>query len=449
VKPLRRFDPSPDNHMAAPDETRNDPTQRPPTEQPALEEPRRGPTARSLRGLDWFVFFVADVQTGFGPFVAVYLTAQKWTQVDIGLVLTVGSLVSLVGQMPGGALVDAARSERLVAGLAIIAIALSALAYATSPIFAVILAAAVVHSAASCVLGPAMAAISLGLVGHAAISERLGRNARFAAVGNGLAAAAMGACGYFLSARAVFFVTAALLGPALLALRMISTQEVDPERAHGGPPERRGGKLTGELLELARKRRLLIFAGCIMLFHMANAAMLPLMGSVLTMRSSQWATVMIAACIVGPQVLVAIFSPWVGRKAQVWGRRPLLLAAFVALPLRGLAFAAVTNPYLLVAAQLLDGISAAVLAVMVPLVIADVTRGTGHFNLGQGIVGTTVGIGAAVSTTYAGYLSDYFGSPFAFLGLTGIALVGLVAMWALMPETGPSREERPRGTRVD
>jgi MFS family permease len=388
--------------------------------------------------LDWFVFFVADVQTGFGPFVAVYLTAQKWTQIDIGLVLTVGGLVALAGQIPGGALVDAARSARLVAGLAVAAIAVSALAYATHPVFPVILGAAVLHTAASCVLGPAMAAISLGLVGHAAIGERLGRNARFAAIGNGLAAAAMGASGYFLSARAVFFVTAALLGPALLALRMISSQEIDAERAHGGPQERRGGKLPAEFLELVRRRALLIFAGCIMLFHLANAAMLPLMGSVLTTRSSQWATVLIAACIVGPQLLVAMFSPWVGRKAQAWGRRPLLLAAFASLPLRGLAFATVANPYLLVAAQLLDGISAAVLAVMVPLVIADITRGTGHFNLGQGIVGTTVGIGAAVSTTYAGYLSDRFGSPTAFLGLTAVAIIGLFVLWALMPETRPA-----------
>jgi predicted MFS family arabinose efflux permease len=397
-----------------------------------------------LRGLDWFVFFVANVQTGFGPFVAGYLTAEKWTQVDIGLVLTVGSLVALVGQMPGGAVVDAARSERLVAGWAIAAIAISALAYAASTIFAVILAATVLHSAASCVLGPAIAAVSLGLVGHGAMSERLGRNARFAAIGNGLAAAAMGACGHFFSARAVFFVTAALLGPALLALRLISSQEIDPERAHGGPPERRAGWLPAELLGLARKRPLVIFAGCIMLFHLANAAMLPLMASVLTARSSEWATILIAACIVGPQLLVAIFSPWVGRTAQAWGRRPLLLAAFASLPLRGLlfAFATVANPYLLVAAQLFDGISAAVLAVMVPLVIADLTRGTGHFNLGQGIVGTTVGIGASVSTTYAGYLSDRFGSPTAFLGLTVVAILGFFALWALMPETRPKREGR-------
>jgi hypothetical protein len=306
----------------------------------------------------------------------------------------------------------------------------------------VILAATVLHSAASCVLGPAIAAISLGLVGHGAIGERLGRNARFAAIGNGLAAAAMGACGHYFSARAVFFVTAALLGPALLGLRLISSQEIDPERAHGGPPERRAGWLPAELLALARKRPLVIFAGCVMLFHLANAAMLPLMASVLTARSSEWATVLIAACIVGPQLLVAIFSPWVGRTAQAWGRRPLLLAAFASLPLRGLLFATVANPYLLVTAQLLDGISAAVLAVMVPLVIADITRGTGHFNLGQGIVGTTVGIGASVSTTYAGYLSDRFGSPTAFLGLTVVAISGFFALWALMPETRPKHEAR-------
>jgi predicted MFS family arabinose efflux permease len=410
-----------------------------PPREPAPSEPPPGPSQRSLRGLDWFVFFVADVQTGFGPFVAVYLTSQKWTQVDIGLLLSVGGLVALAGQVPGGALVDAARSERLVAGYAVAAIALSALAYAASPIFAVILAAAVLHAAASCVLGPAMAAIGLGLVGHAAIGERLGRNARFAAIGNGLAAAAMGACGYFLSARAVFFITAALLGPALLALRLISPKEIDPERAHGGQPERRPGKRWRDLLGLARKPPLVIFAGCVLLFHFANAAMLPLMGSVLTTRSSQWATVMIAACIVGPQILVAAFSPWVGRKAHAWGRRPLLLIAFAALPIRGLIFATVTNPYLLVTAQLLDGVTAAVFAVLVPLVIVDLTRGTGHFNLGQGIVGTTIGIGASVSTTYAGYLSDHFGSPIAFLGLAAVAMLAFVAMWLLMPETNPAR----------
>ena len=157
-----------------------------------------------MRGLDWFVFCVADVQTGFGPFVAVYLTTQKWTQFDIGLVLSVAGLVALFAQVPGGMLVDAARSERRVAGIAITVIALSALTYAAWPIFPAILTAATFHAAASCVLGPAIAAISLGLVGHSGIGERLGRNARFASIGNGFAAAADGGVRLFFC-RAVGF----------------------------------------------------------------------------------------------------------------------------------------------------------------------------------------------------------------------------------------------------
>jgi MFS family permease len=394
-----------------------------------------------LRGLDWFIFFVADVQTGFGPFVSVYLTTQRWTQVDIGLVLSAAGFVSLIGQMPGGALVDAAKSERFVAGIAVAAICFSALSYALFPNFPMVLAGSVLHSLASCVLGPAMAAISLGLVGHIAISERLGRNARFASVGNGLAAAAMGACGYLLSARAVFFVTVILLIPALVALRTISNSEIDPERAHGARPRVPRIQPPIKPGELMRNRPLLIFAGCLLLFHLANSAMLPLVGSVVTMRSSQWATVIIAACIVVPQLLVAALSPWIGTWAQTYGRRPLLLIGFAALPVRGLLFAVVTDPSLLLAVQLLDGVTAAVFSVMVPLVVADLTRGTGRFNLGQGILGTATGIGASLSATLAGYTTDRFGSPTAFAALAAIALVGFAALWFLMPETRPVEEK--------
>jgi MFS family permease len=381
------------------------------------------------------------VQTGFGPFVSVYLTTQRWTQVDIGLVLSAAGFVSLIGQMPGGALVDAAKSERFVAGIAVAAICFSALSYALFPNFPMVLAGSVLHSLASCVLGPAMAAISLGLVGHIAISERLGRNARFASVGNGLAAAAMGACGYLLSARAVFFVTVILLIPALIALRTISNSEIDPERAHGARPRVPRIQPPIKPGELMRNRPLLIFAGCLLLFHLANSAMLPLVGSVVTMRSSQWATVIIAACIVVPQLLVAALSPWVGTWAQTFGRRPLLLIGFAALPIRGLLFAVVTDPSLLLAVQLLDGVTAAVFSVMVPLVVADLTRGTGRFNLGQGILGTATGIGASLSATLAGYTTDRFGSPTAFAALAAIALIGFAVLWFLMPETRPVEEK--------
>ena len=393
------------------------------------------PSRQSLRGLDWFIFFLADVQTGFGPFIAVYLTTQKWTQAEIGLVLSIGGVVGLIGQMPGGAIVDAARSERLVAGFAIAAIGISALGYATWPIFAVVLTAATLHAAASCVLGPAIAAISLGLVGPLKIGERLGRNARYASLGNGVAAAVMGTCGYWLSSRSVFLVTFILAVPTLLALARIRERDIDVARAHGAVPREVPDAKATSVFSLVRQRPLLIFAASVLLLQLANAAMLPLMAGIVTTRSSRWAPVLIAACIIVPQAIVALMSPSVGRMAQQWGRRPLLLVGFAALAVRGVLFATVRDPYLLVAVQVCDGITASVFSVMVPLIVADVAFGSGHFNLAQGIVGTATGIGASLSTVLAGYASDRFGSSVAFLGLAGVAGVGLATIWLVMPET--------------
>jgi len=402
--------------------------------QPQARKPP-APSRRSLRGLDWFIFFLADVQTGFGPFIAVYLTTQKWTQVEIGLVLSIGGLVGLIGQMPGGAIVDAARSERRIAGIAVATIGLCALGYAAWPIFPVVVVAATLHAAASCVLGPAIAAISLGLVGPLAIGERLGRNARYASLGNGVAAAVMGTCGYLLSSRSVFLVTFILAIPTLLALARIRESEIDAARAHGTVPREVPDASATSVFNLLRQRPLLIFAASVLLLQLANAAMLPLMAGVVTTRSSQWAPVLIAACIVVPQAIVALMSPSVGRKAQQWGRRPLLLMGFAALAVRGLLFATVSDPYLLVAVQVFDGITAAVFSVMIPLIVADVAFGSGHFNLAQGIVGTATGIGASLSTVLAGYVSDKFGSSVAFTGLAGVAIIGLAMIWLVMPET--------------
>jgi predicted MFS family arabinose efflux permease len=394
------------------------------------------PSRQSLRGLDWFIFFLADVQTGFGPFIAVYLTTQKWTQAEIGLILSIGGVIGLLGQMPGGAIIDAARSERLVAGLAVATIGFAALCYAAFPIFPVVVMAATLHAAASCVLGPAIAAISLGLVGPFAIGERLGRNARFASLGNGVAAAVMGTAGYFISSRSVFLVTFMLAIPAVLSLASIRESEVDAARCHGAlPRDTAEDTKATSVFTLLRQRPLLIFASSILLLQLANAAMLPLMAGVVTARSSQWAPVLIAACIIVPQGIVALMSPTVGVKAQAWGRRPILLIGFAALTMRGLLFALVRDPYLLVAVQVFDGITAAVFAVMVPLIVADVAFGSGHFNLAQGIVGTATGIGASLSTVLAGYISDRLGSSVAFLSLACVGALGLALIALVMPET--------------
>jgi MFS family permease len=255
----------------------------------------------------------------------------------------------------------------------------------------------------------------------------------------------MGGVAHYYSNQAIFFLTAAFGVPTLVALAMIRPQDIDPELARGGVPKQEGGARSHALTGLSGNQPLLIFASAIVLFQLSNAAMLPIMAGSLTTDAPRWATVIIATCILAPQFVVAAIAPWVGRTAQSWGRRPILVLCFIPLCVRSVVFAISDNPSVIVAAQLLDGISAAALGVLVPLVIADTTRGTGHFNLAQGIVGVAVGIGASLSTTIAGYVADRFGDAVAFLFLGSVGGSGLLLVLALMPETRETQIAVPVG----
>ncbi len=394
--------------------------------------PRDGTfSVRGTRALDLLNFFVADVQTGFGPFVAVYLTAHKWPQTDIGMALSLGTIVALVSQVPGGVLVDAAHNKRVVAGVGLLGVMVAALLLALWPAELPVLLAQTLHAVASCVVTPAIAAISLHLVGHSDLGERLGRNARFGSIGNGLAAAVMGLSGLYLSSRAVFWLTAGLCVPALLALTAIGRGGHSRRQTTATPLDWQG------LGKLFRDRRLLIFGGCVVLFHLANAAMLPLAGAAVTMRAGNLGNLIIGACIVVPQAVVALASPWVGRRAAAVGRRQVLLLGWLALPARGVLLAVLPGPYLLIGGQAVAGISAAVFGVMLPLIAADLTRGTSHFNLCLGVLGLAVCIGAAISTSLAGWVADAAGVHAAFLCLALAGLAGSALVWAAMPETRP------------
>lgn len=398
---------------------------------------------RSLRGLDWFAFFVADIQTGWGPFVATYLTSVAWTQLDIGLILTIGTITGLALQIPAGALVDHTPAKRLLAALVVALISASALLLALWPIFSVVVAAKVLHAIASSLLGPTLVAISLGLVGHVSFSLRLGRNVRFLSFGNAIAAGVAGGIAYYFSNQAIFLLTAALGVPTLIALAQISSSEIDPELARGGIPKSGVGTWFDAISCLMHNRVLISFAAIVMLFQLANAAMLPILAGILAMRTPETAALVLSICILVPQFVVVAIAPWIGLKAQNWGRRPLLLLTFFALSVRAAIFAVTSDPYSLVAAQLLDGLSAASLGVLVPLIVADATRGSGRFNFAQGMIGAAVGIGASFSTTFAGFIADVSGAAIAFLLLACVGLAGLIFVFTLVPETrgAPSLDE--------
>jgi MFS family permease len=405
--------------------------------------------ARSLRALDWLNFFVANVQTGFGPFIASYLAANKWTQGEIGLMLSVGTISAMASQLPAGALVDALRNKKGAAAAAIIAIIVAALLLGASPTFVSVFAAEVLHGFASCMLVPAMAAISLALVSRADLGNRLGRNARWASIGSALTAALMGVFGEYLSLRSVFFLTAALALPALFALNMIHHEmapvvpRLKKAAAKAGASIAQavsagGAERPESLRDLLRDPRLLTFAACVVLFHLSNAAMLNLAAGEVTAHMGDNVQLVIAACIIVPQFIVAGLSPWVGRQAQSWGRRPVLIIGFSALPLRALLFAAASSassPYLLVPVQMLDGISAAVFGVMLPLIAADVAGGKGRYNLCIGFFGLAAGVGATLSTAIAGFVADKFGVNTSFFGLAAAGALAVALVWLAMPET--------------
>jgi MFS family permease len=193
-------------------------------------------------------------------------------------------------------------------------------------------------------------------------------------------------------------------------------------------------------LSLWKNHSLLTFAGCLFLFQFANASMLPLAGEQLAYRYGTDASFIVSALIIVPQIIVALTAPWAGRQAQSWGRRPLLLMGFSALTVRALLFAVTTNPLLLICIQLLDGISGSALGVLTALIVADLTKGTGRFNLAQGFVGTLAGIGASLSTTFFSLIVENFGGAIGFVSIAAVALSTVFIGWLWMPETKPSTE---------
>jgi len=399
---------------------------------PANPQPAGSPAAG--RGLDWFNLFVANIQTGFGPFIAVYLISQSWTQTSIGLALSIGTIAAMASQVPAGALVDAMPNKTRVAAFSVLAFTACALMFAIYPIPLFVYLAEILHGISSCTLGPAIAAMSLVLAGRFGMALRLGRNARYQAIGNGVGALLMGACGQYVSERAVFYLTAAFTLPALVAL--LPLRRVVIAGSDLQPPPRRPGQGRAQFLRVLADRRLLIFCACAMLFTFANAPMLMLMSGTMTAKVGN-PSLLIAACIVLPQIIVAIASPAMGRLAERRGRRTVLMIGFCMLPLRGLLFATSTNPTLVVAVQALDGIGGACFGIMVPLIVSDVAARTGHFNLSLGFVGFALGIGGTLSTPAAGWLADLYGMRAAFFLLSAVGLAAVVLVAAAMPETRP------------
>jgi MFS family permease len=393
---------------------------------------------QSRQGLDWMNFFLADVQTAFGAFVAFYLADLGWTKDQVGLALTVGTLAAVISQIPGGALVDALRWKRALAAIGISMLCASALILALIPRGGLVFFAELLHGLTAGIVTPTIAAISLGLVGRRAMSVRTGRNYRFNAAGNALTAGLMGLAGQYFAKSAIFFGAAALCVPALIALSRIRADEIDYARARNAGRGRQAQSYS-RIFDLGKNHNLYIFAACVFLFQLADASLLPVIGQNLAQSKAEYASLLMAGLIVVPQIVVALLSPWVGYHSEKWGRKPLLLLGFGLEIGRVVLFAFSADASILLIAQVLGGISAAAVTVLTVLVITDLTTGTGRFNLVRGSVGTLLAIAASISTTATGFIFEGLSQWAGFLILAAISVVATALLWAAMPETTPAK----------
>jgi len=389
--------------------------------------------------LDALNFLLADVRGALGPYLNVFLvTDQHWSQSQVGLVTTISGLLGISLQTPIGAVIDATRAKRELVVMALAVLAIGAAAIFAMPSFWPVAIANSLIAIAGDVFGPAVAALTLGLYARKQLARRMGRNSAFDHAGNVAIALAAAAVGYVFSQRAVFLLVPVFSVLAGIAVLSIPAAAIDHERARDmeevGAATEAPAKTAGPSV-LFESRPLAVFGLCVMLFHLANAALLPLVGQKLAVAFPEEATAMMSACIVAAQVVMAPIALLVGRTADSWGRKPLFLAGFAVLPIRAALYPLSDDGFWLVGVQLLDGVGAGIFGALTPLVIADLMRGTGRYNLALGAVVTAQGIGASLSGLAAGVIVDHYGYTVAFLSLGAVAALALIVFAVGMPET--------------
>ncbi|WIM89499.1 MFS transporter [Candidatus Mycobacterium wuenschmannii] len=394
---------------------------------------------RIARALDLSNFFLADVRDGLGPYLSVYLLlTHHWDQASIGVVMGIGGIAAIVAQAPVGALVDRTSAKRALIVGGAVSVTAGTLAMPLYPRFGAIAALQVLTGIAGSVFAPALAAITLGVVGARRFSRRIGRNESFNHAGNATAGAITGGLAYGFGPVVVFWVLAAMAALSVVATLWIPGDAIDHDRARGmdhvageAHPQPSGFAV------LLRDRRLLIFAAAMAAFHLANAAMLPLVGQVLALQNKDVGTALMATCVVAAQVVMVPVAYLAGTKADSWGRKRIFLIGFAFLTARGFLYTLSDNPYWLVGVQVLDGVGAGIFGALFPLVVQDLTHGSGRFNVSLGALTAVWGVGAALSNILAGSIVVAAGYRAAFVSLGIIAAAGLTLYAAAMPETGP------------
>jgi MFS family permease len=388
------------------------------------------PTVRGRRPLEALSFFVADVQAGIGPFLGVFLQSAGWRTGAIGTVMTIGGVAGLLVTAPAGAVVDATRYKRLAIVVSSICTVLASCIVWYAHSFPMVVLSQVATAIAGALLGPAIAGVTLGMARSRGFDRQFGRNQVFNHAGNVVGASVSGYVGWRFGFGGVFLVAAVFGVLAVVSTLLIPADAIDHRAARGLESDDgdNDGAPSGVSI-LVTCRPLLILAAALALFHLGNAAMLPLYGMAVVAAHEVEPSSFTALTIVVAQLVMVGTSLLAMRMIRTRGYWQVILVTFLALPLRGLLAAFFINRWGVYPVQVLDGIGAGLQSVAVPALVARLMQGTGRVNVAQGAVMTMQGIGAALSPALGGWLAETIGFHAAFLCLGGISMGSLGLWW--------------------
>jgi MFS family permease len=386
---------------------------------------------KAQRALEALNFFVADVQAGIGPFLGVFLQARGWGADQIGTVMTIGGIAGMLATSPAGALVDATRHKRsLVVCAGLMTMLASGLLWISHGYW-MVAASQVATAITGAAIGPALAGMTLGMVRQQGFDRQFGRNQVANHGGNVVAAALSGWLGWRYGFGAVFVLSALFGLLSIAAVASIPRDAIDHDAARGAGADTsdEGAKAPASGLRvLLQSRPLLLLAAALGLFHLGNAAMLPLYGLAIVAAHQGEPSAFTAQTIVIAQLVMVAAAMLATRLIRWRGYWWVILLTFLALPMRGLIAASVIHAWGVWPVQALDGIGAGLQSVAVPALVVRLLEGSGRVNVGQGIVMTVQGAGAALSPALGGILAHRFGYPAAFIAL-GAVSTGSLVLW--------------------
>jgi MFS family permease len=404
---------------------------------------------RSLRALDALNFCNAGIQTGLGPFISIFYTAVRhWNPSRIGILLACQSLSGIAVQSIVGAWVDESHHKRLITAGAAIVVALGAEGIIALPNYFSQIVVQLVIGLAVTVFPAATAAFALGLAEKDKLPSRVARNETFTHTGNVVFAISAAAIGTLVELQGIF-ISAALFAAAMApSAFLIRENETNYEAARGGDSEKSSDSKDESQPDRAGARdifsdkRILTFTAAVVLFYFANAATLPLIAEILTQgkrgRSSVWE---VSAMVVIAELVMVGVAAFSGKIAARWGRKPLFLVGFGFLAARNALTVLSHNHYYLIGLQALDGVAMAIYGVLLTLVTADLAKGRGRFNLLQGAVQSSMGLGGVLSNSLFGFVAKSMGFNASFWGLSAIAVAGGLLYQTKMPETKPDKQK--------